>query len=268
MAEEFPLADYHVHTERCGHAVGKIDEYVERAKSAGLTEMGFSDHLPLFHTIDASLAMSWDQFPLYLFDVRRLRENQTEIKVKLGIEVDYFPKHAQQIGHLLAQHDFDYVFGSVHFLDGWGIDDRRDIDRYGDYELEDIYKRYFDLLEKAAESQLFDILAHPDLVKKFFQLKPEPVDLYERVIKRLAATGIAIEVSSAGLRKPCQEIYPSRAFLEICKRHDIPITLGSDAHAPDQVGFEFSSVLEEIRAAGYSEIALFKERQMTMVKIV
>ncbi len=268
MTVDFPLADYHVHTARCGHAVGEIDEYVEHAKEIGLVELGFADHLPLFNTIDATLTMSWDQFPSYLADIRRLKKEGSGPKILMGIEVDYLPKFSEQIANTLAEYDFDYVLGSVHFIDGWGIDDRRYIEFYKDYALEELYERYFDLLIQAAESGLFDVLAHPDLIKKYFRLEKEPLELYERVAKRLAATGIAIELSSAGLRKPCREPYPSLEFLKICHRYNIPVTLGSDAHAPDQVGDNFALLLEELRRVGYSEVARFSERKRTTVGLI
>ncbi|HEB12613.1 MAG TPA: histidinol-phosphatase HisJ family protein [Actinobacteria bacterium] len=265
MAVDFPLADYHVHTARCGHAVGGIDEYVEYAKDLGLVELGFADHLPLFNTIDATLTMSWDQFPSYLADIRRLKKDSSRPKILMGIEVDYMPKFVEQTANILAEYDFDYVLGSVHFVDGWGIDDRRYIDFYEDYALEDLYERYFDLIIQAAESGLFDVLAHPDLIKKYFRLEKEPLDLYERVVKKLAATGIAIELSSAGLRKPCREPYPSLEFLKICRHYNIPVTLGSDAHAPEQVGADFGLLLEQLARVGYSEVVRFSERRRTTV---
>jgi len=261
------LVDYHLHTSRCGHAVGGIGEYIDRAKTMGLTEIGFADHLPLFHTIDATLAMSWDELPLYLADIAKLKKSLAEPKVKLGIEVDFIPKYVDRIRAALDDYDFDYILGAVHFVDGWGIDDRRYLDNYGAYKLEDLFERYFDLLVQAARSGLFDVLAHADLIKKYYQLTPEPLELFERAAAGLAETGIAIEVSSAGLRKPCREAYPGLEFLKICRRYEIPVTLGSDAHAPEQVGFRFKYLLEQLKAAGYSAIVTFEGRQRRMVEI-
>lgn len=260
------LVDYHIHTARCGHAVGKIEEYVERAKEIGLTEIGFADHLPLFNTVDATLAMSWDELPLYMADIGKLKVME-DPKVKLGMEVDFLPKYVDQIRAVIDDYDFDYILGSVHFVDGWGIDDRRYIDNYTGYELDDLYNRYFDLLIQAAHSGLFDALAHIDLIKKFFQLTPAPLGLFERVAENLAQTGIAIEVSSAGLRKDCREIYPGLELLKICRRYEIPVTLGSDAHAPEQVGYKFKYLLEQLKTAGYSEIVTFEGRQRRMQEI-
>lgn len=264
---DLSLVDYHIHTSRCGHATGGIGDYVNQARTRGLMEIGFADHLPLFHTVDATLAMSWDELPLYLADIAKLKESPAAPKVKLGIEVDFIPKYVDQTRAVLSDYAFDYVLGSVHFVDGWGIDDRRYLDNYGGYELADLNERYFDLVIQAARSGLFDVLAHLDLIKIFYQLNPLPLDLYERVAEALAATGVVIEVSSAGLRKPCRQSYPGPEFLKICRRHDIPVTLGSDAHAPEQVGFRFKYLLEQLKAAGYSEIVTFEGRQRRMLEI-
>lgn len=261
------MIDYHIHTARCGHAGGAVADFVGHAKSVGLDEIGFADHLPLFHTFDASLAMSWDDLPLYLADIKKLRESVDSPRIKLGIEADYIPKFADQTRAILADYDFDYVLGSVHFIDGWGFDDRRYIDNYNAFELADLYERYFSLFVEAAKSGMFHVMAHPDLIKKYFQLDPEPVSLYEDVVRELAGAGVAIEVSSAGLRKPCREIYPGRAFLEICARYGIPVALGSDAHAPDQVGQDFELLALELSAVGYTEIAAFTAGVRTMVDL-
>ncbi len=262
------LADYHIHTSRCGHASGTIAEYVEQARARGLAEIGFSDHLPLWHTIDATLAMSWDEFPLYMAEINKLKEDRGSPRVKLGIEADYIPEHIDRTAEILADYDFDYVMGSVHFIDGWGFDDRRYSHLYDAYEISDLYERYFNLLIEAAGTGLFDIMAHPDLVKKYHRMEPEPISLYEKTAAALADAGVCIEVSSAGLRKPCREIYPSHEFLKICRAHDVPVTLGSDAHTPDQVGDEFNELVNALREAGYTEITIFDGRRRRMEQVI
>jgi histidinol-phosphatase (PHP family) len=261
------LIDYHLHTARCGHAVGDPDQYVKQAAALGLREIGFADHLPLFHTIDSTLAMSWDEYPLYLADINRLKNQVKRPRIKLGIEVDFLPQHLEQINDVIANGEFDYVLGSVHYVDGWGIDDPRYLAHYDDYDLEELYGRYFGRFIEAAESGSFDIMAHPDLIKKYFKLPAEPLALYEKAAKALAGSGTAIELSSAGWRKPCAEPYPSRQFLEICRRHGVEVALGSDAHAPEQVGFAYRRLLLELREAGYSEVLTFSGRQKEKVKI-
>ena len=116
------MIDYHIHTKLCGHATGEMEQYVERAIEIGLSEIGFSDHLPFVDSERTGFAMSLSQLPLYVQKVDELREKYPTITIRLGIEVDYFPHLEKEIEELLAQYPFDYVYGSVHFLDDWVFD--------------------------------------------------------------------------------------------------------------------------------------------------
>ncbi len=256
------LADYHLHTPRCGHARGEMRLYVERALELGLEEVGFADHFPLLHLRDPHLTMDLEEVPLYIADIEELRRAFPGVPIRLGIEADFVPEEAERLGELLSRYPFDYVYGSVHYLDGWGFDDPRYIDGYGDRDLHEIYRRYFQVLGDAAECGLFDILAHPDLVKKFgFRPEKDITDLYEDCLGRIAASGLAVEVNTAGLRKPVREMYPHPDFLRRCRELGIPATLGSDAHAPEEVGADFDLAVLMLKEAGYEEIVLFEGRK-------
>jgi histidinol-phosphatase (PHP family) len=261
MMKALELVDYHMHTARCGHAVGELEEYAARALQLGLREIGFSDHLPLLHMEDASLSMALDELPLYVGEVHGLRARFPALPIRLGIEVDYLPETAPRLPALLDAYPFDYVLGSLHFVDGWAFDDPRNLDDYEGRDLLALWERYFDLLGEAAESGLFDVLAHPDLIKKFgFRPEEDVSHLHERCLDRIAACGVAVEVSTAGLRRPAREIYPDEGFLRECRERDIAVTLGSDAHRPSEVGQDFEQALALLRLVGYEEIAIFNER--------
>jgi histidinol-phosphatase (PHP family) len=263
------LVDYHLHTPRCGHAQGRPGSYVERARQLGLAEVGFADHLPLLHLRDPHLSMGLEELPLYLEEVQELRELYPDIPIRLGIEADYVPGELERLRELLSGRPFDYVYGSVHYLDGWGFDDPRYIDGYRGRDLRRLYLRYFEVLGDAAECGLFDILAHPDLIKKFgFRPPGDLSELYEDCLLRVAASGLAVEVNTAGLRKPAQEIYPHPDFLRRCRELDIPVTLGSDAHAPEEVGRDFEPAALMLEEAGYEEIAVFEGRRRRMVPLL
>ncbi len=255
------LVDYHLHTPRCGHAEGSLEDYVLAGLERGLAEMGFADHLPLPHLADDSLCMSPEQLPVYIAEVRELAGRYPEARLKLGVEADYIPTHLERISTQLAAHSFDYVLGSVHFVDGWGFDDPRYLDGYRDRDLFVLWRRYFELLGDAAESGLFDILAHPDLIKKF-GMRPEQdlSETYEDCVQRIAAAGVAVEVSTAGLRKPAGEIYPGPEFLRLCCDAGIPVTLGSDAHSPSEVADAYEMLPEYLAACGCERIALYEDR--------
>ncbi|NPV60650.1 MAG: histidinol-phosphatase HisJ family protein [Actinobacteria bacterium] len=256
------LIDLHLHTSRCGHAEGRLEDYALEAERGNLAGIGFSDHFPLLHTRDADLSMSMEELPSYVREVVELREAFPGLWVGLGIEVDYLPETAGRLEDLLNLFPFDYIIGSVHFIDGWGFDDPRYVSEYSGRDLFTLWERYFELLGDAAESGLFDLLAHPDLIKKFgFRPREDVTHLYENCLDRVAAAGIALEVSTAGLRKPVGEIYPSEDFLRMCRERDIEVTLGSDAHRPEEVGYRFGEALALLRKVGYQEVVVFESRE-------
>lgn len=256
------MVDYHLHTSLCGHAEGELDDYVCRALEIGLAEAGFCDHFPLLHIQDPTLSMRVEDLPRYLREVRALRARFSDIEIKVGIEVDYVPETLPRVSEMLEDLSLDYVMGSVHFLDGWGFDDPRYVDGYRGRDILQLWRRYFQVLGEAAESGEFDVIAHPDLIKKFGYRPPgEVTDIYEACLDRLAEAGVTVEVNTAGLRKPVGEIYPTEEFLRMCREREIPVTLGSDAHAPHEVGADFGAALELLRRVGYEEIAVFRDRR-------
>lgn len=266
------LADYHVHTARCGHAVGRIEEYVERAIAAGLSEVGFSDHLFLYwlpaERRDPTLGMAEWELDAYIQDVERMRRTYPEITVRLAIEADYVPGHERQLETILRRYDWDYVLGSVHFLGDWGFDDARYVDGYRRWDIDDLYHHYFDTVCAGVETGLFDVVAHLDLVKKFGFRPPGPLDaLYRQVAARLARTGVAVEVNTSGLRKPCAELYPAPDLLRACFEAGLPATLSSDAHDPADVARDYEAGLALLRDTGYSQLVRFSRRRRTLVAL-
>ncbi len=260
--KKYNLVDYHMHTARCGHAEGRMEEYAARALELGLLEIGFSDHFPLLHIEDTTLSMSLGEMPLYVREVEELRTQFAGLPIRLGIEVDYLPETAASLPSLLSAYPFDYIMGSLHFVDGWGFDDPRNLDDYKDRDILAMWERYFDLLGDAAESGLFDILAHPDLIKKFgFRPDTDVSPIYHACLDRVAETGIAVEVNTAGLRKPVGEMYPGEDFLCLCRDRGIAVTLGSDAHHPLEVGDSFEEAVRMLRRVGYGEVAVFSSRK-------
>lgn len=248
-------ADYHLHTSRCGHAMGTMQEYVTAARAAGLREIGFADHLPMYwlppEQRDPGLAMTMEELPGYIAEVQTLREQNPDLIIRLGIEADYIPGREAQLRDLLASYSFDYVLGSVHFIDGWGFDNPAQVEEYNHREIDEIYRDYFDLVQQAALSDLFDVMAHPDLVKKFgFCPAVEPAGLYEATAATFRRAGVLAELNTAGLRVSAREIYPGPLLLAALCRHSVPLVLGSDAHAPQQVGAGLNQASKLVQAKG------------------
>lgn len=262
------MVDYHLHTPLCGHAGGTMREYVQAAVARGLSEIGFADHLPLLTRRDPSLTMSQEELPLYIEEIESLRKEFPEISIRAGIEADFFPALVEETAALIERYPFDYVIGSVHFLDGWGFDDPRGRAGYEGRRPLDVYEEYFETLIGAAESRLFDVIAHPDLIKKYdYRADGDVSHLYERAAKAIAESGAAVEINTAGLRKPIGEIYPVLEFLVLCRESGAPVAFGSDAHAPQDVGRDFGAALKLARDAGYSRMAKFSSRRIELIDI-
>jgi histidinol-phosphatase (PHP family) len=262
------LVDYHVHTRLCGHAIGEPEDYLREAITKGLSQIGFADHMPLLRSRDERLSMAPDDLPRYVDLIHELQESVSEIEVRLGIEMDYFPDQMDEVWEAASKFEFDYVYGAVHTIDGWGFSDSRYLSSYEGRNPDETYARYFDLFCEAVRKGGFDIMAHPDLVKKHGITTSGPIgELYRSAADALAATGVAIEINTSGLRKTALDLYPALPFLKLCGERGVAVTLGSDAHAPAQVGMDFDLAVGLLRKAGLSEIATFKSRKRTARRI-
>jgi histidinol-phosphatase (PHP family) len=256
------LADYHIHTHLCGHAVGDPRDYVRAARTLGLTEIGFSDHMPHLRERDERLTMAPDELPLYVELVRDLQGSVEGLSIRLGIEMDYFPGQMDELWAAAEPYGFDYVIGSVHTLEGWDLSDSRFAGMWSGRDPDEVFPRYFEAFIEAVEEGGFDIMAHPDLVKKHAVLPGRPMTRwYEQAADALARSDVAIEINTSGIRKRIVEPYPTFSFLRACADRGVAVTLGSDAHAPGQVGMDFDVALRLLRRAGIDSIAVFATRQ-------
>ena len=267
------LTDYHLHLRPDGDTAPpadrwftteNVERYLEAAKRAGVQELGVSEHVYRFRQVlDVWRHPFWveqatDDIDAYCEFVRTT-------PLKLGIEADWVPGAEEQIAGLLEARDFDYVVGSVHFVGDSAVD-------HPDYDAweartgpEDVWRSYFEALADAARSGLFDILAHPDLVKFWGSGRPapdgDPRSYYEPAVEAIAESGIAVEISTAGLRKPVGEIYPAPAFAELCAEAGAVYPHSSDAHEPEQVGYAYEQALALLGGLEVSEICVFERRE-------
>ncbi len=262
------LFDYHTHTPLCRHAVGSPAEYIRHARAVGLGEIGFSDHNPMPTPFD-DWRMAPEELPRYLSLVEEARSGAGEFPVRLGLECDFLPGYEEHIRHLAKQADWDFLIGSVHYVaPDWDIDNPAKLAKWEERPVEEIWRLYFSAYVRMAESGLFDFLAHPDLVKKFGRKPPgELTEYYRDAIEAIADAGLAIEVSTAGLRKEAREIYPAKRFLEMAFRRHIPVLLSSDAHRPEEVGYRFDLALALVREVGYRQLIRFERRKPIPVSL-
>ncbi len=265
------LLDYHIHLEHGPIRTDWLKQFADVASRNGIDEIGISEHIFRFYE-SAPMWPSWWRFPpdCSLGEYVDLIKGAShgDIPVKLGVEAEYLDGRENEIRDFLREAPWDYVIGSVHFIGEWCFDDLARESEWDDKDVNEAYRDYFALLDKAIGTGLFDIIGHPDVIKVFgrrasMDLRP----LYEKVADTAAAMGVAVEVSTAGLRKPVSEMYPHPDLLGAFSRRNVPIVVSSDAHYPEHVGHEFARAVEYARAAGYCAVTRFDGRNPVQVPL-
>lgn len=272
------LTDYHVHlrpdsldaTPETSFTAERLDLYLEAAREKGIGELGISEHVYRF---TQSLEV-WDH-PFWrewaLDDLDAYCEFLESSPARCGIEADYVPGREDALSELLDGRRFDYVIGSVHFLGDRSLDTEEFTIWDGRGDPDEVWARYFETIAEAARSGLFDVIAHPDLVKVWGRAERVPegdlTGFYEPAVEAIAETGVAVEVSTAGLRKAVGEIYPSDRFMELCVEAGACFSLSSDAHEPDQVGFGYDEALGFLGRHGVDRLAVFEGRNRSLVSL-
>jgi len=257
------LIDYHIHTAM-SDGKGELAEYVKIACDRGFAEIGVSDH---FHPEEPEWSMTYEKLAEYVKSVQLLKK-RTDFPVKLGVEADFVPNLERKIAEVIKMYPFDYVIGSVHFINNWSFDDPQDISGYQKWDIAKLYETYFSLVQQCAKSGFFDIIGHIDYIKTLgYKPKVDVTEVFLNTVEVLKDSEVCVEVNTGGLRMPCREMYPSKAFLKMCFDNEIPITLSSDAHKPQDLGNNFNQALRLIREVGYKKVARFTRRQLELVEI-
>jgi histidinol-phosphatase (PHP family) len=267
------LTDYHVHlrpdegdaTAERFFTAANAERYRLVATERGIAELGVAEHVYRFTAaLDVWDHPFWRRYALDDLDAYCgfVRE---ETDLRLGIEADFVPGREDRMANLLDGRDWDYVVGSVHFLRDLSLDTEEYSVWSAGESAERVWRRYFETVAEAARSGLYDVIAHADLVKVWGRSAPRPEgDLrryYEPAVEAFADAGVAVELSTAGWRKPVGEQYPALAFLEMVVEAGCPIALSSDAHVPDQLGYEYERAAELLDSVGVREIAVFERRE-------
>jgi len=257
------MTDYHMHT-LLSDGKNSHEEMIEEAIAIGLDEIGFSDHLCLK---PVAWALSDVDIPVMAEQIEMLQERYKDrIAVKFGLEVDYLDGMEPEIKHLIDSLPLDYVIGSVHFIGDWNFDTDKSL--YGKWTNDRLYELYFELIQKAARSGLFDIIGHLDIIKKF-RIYPETdqSELIERTLKIIKENKLVVELNTGGMDRPCTEFTPSPTIVGRCYHHSIPMTITSDAHKTDQIGRHFETAVELIKSIGIRELVTFNKRKKSALFI-
>ncbi len=265
--------DYHTHHQRCGHAEGRIEDYIQAAIEKGLDLIGISDHSPYFSAEEDQpyphIAMARSEFPNYVKEVLQLKEKyKGKIDVLLGIESDFFPEQVERYRVHFDQYPFDFIIGSVHHVDGINIFKKDRWEGLTDQEKVRTKETYYTLIEQSARSGMFHILGHIDAMKGFYpSFSSIQTAAVEQTVKIIAEHDMAIEINTSGKTKDAGGWYPADDILELVKHYGGTVTFGSDAHVPDRVGDEFELVRKRLKEIGFKHWAYFKEKKRYLVSL-
>jgi histidinol-phosphatase (PHP family) len=254
--------DYHMHSSYSdGRSIP--DDYITSGIEAGLSEIGFSEHLTLFKDQE-----DWNMDPInitsYINHIEALRQSTGNIRIKTGLEVDFFAGKEKETAEYLSKLQLDYIIGSVHYLGEKTVDFGPEF--YEGKSIDKLFVSYFESVNIAVESRLFDIIGHCDLIR-IYGFKPsinlEP--LYRKLARTMKSCDVAFELNTNGRNRPIADFYPDRRFLYIFREENVPVCVNSDAHMPSRVGQYFDEAYELLRYTGFTEMAVFDRRVRRMI---
>lgn len=268
------LTDYHNHLETGTLTLDYLKKFTDEARQKGIDHFGISEHAYHFYQTADILQNPWVNERRY-YDMKDYCDLfkqawKNDIDVKMSIEMDYTPGKHSEMKRFIDAYDFDYVIGSIHWVDDFGIDLKEYIHEWEKRDVNETYKRYFDQVITLAQSNLFDIIGHIDLVKIFNYVPNDEeflLEQYERATDALKESKTCVEISTAGLRKPVGELYPDKRLLEMCFKKNIQIVLSSDAHFPQHVGADFDKAIDLARSVGYDSLTTFSKGERRVVPL-
>ena len=267
----YGLMDLHSHTTRCLHARGEMEAYVQRAIELGLHDFGFSDHSHwMLHDNERRYAMLADELDGYVAEVHRLqgtynRQGEQPFHIRLGMEMDFIPSRLSEARAVQGRYAWDYIIGSVHNI---GFEKLQEAEMYARWHIEDVCELYFHHVGMMVRERFCDIIGHLDLPKKMGCRPHGGMNAYiEPLIPDILAAGMAVEINTSGYDAPAQESMPGLETIALLAAKGVPLTLGSDAHAPHQVGRHFSEMLNQLCAIGVHELVRFEGRKKIAVPL-
>lgn len=260
--------NYHVHTTLCNHATGTMPDFIRKAISLKLAEICFLDHLTL-NPEGKGLTMAREEVALYFHATRNLaHQYRNAISVKVGLEIDFHPDFVGIFNSIVETFDFDVIGGSVHYLGEIDIVTRNSDWAKGKGETNAIYDRYFKQMNLMLDHPFFDVVCHFDLLKKFGRLPQKSFGCeIDGLLAKIKAKNLVLEVNTSGYELSVKEAYPSAEILKKCYRIGIPVTLGSDAHKPNQLVAHYEKAKTLLTRAGYSHLCTFSRRQHSQIPI-
>ena len=282
------LQDWHTHNSMCHHAIGSLEDYVKKGIELDLDLIGMSDHFPYDYLIGIDgipiedYAMILNETESYISTFETLKEKYgEEIDIKIGFEIDYIENQVERLNTHLnkIKSRLDFILGSVHILFSengpWAMDDNRFLEQYNSLGTNSVFLLYYQTMQKMLNSTEFDfdIVSHFDLPKKFNKFPSKNLkDLIaieiSKTLDLIKKRDLTLEINTGGFRKDVKEQYPSEYILIKIYELDIPILLGSDAHDPNELAYEFKKILKLLKKIGYNKLAYFSQRKRTFIDII
>lgn len=270
------ITDYHVHLETGPYSLEWLKKYWDTAQKKDITDLGFSEHAYRFKQSKKILYNPWiaekqtESIEEYIALV--LKAKKEGLPVKLGIELDFVPGKEKEIETFIQSYPWDYVIGSIHWIGDWGFDLPEMKTKWENKKIIKIYEEYFTIMKELLSSHLFDILGHLDVIK-VFGYKPDQKDLlilfsfYDEILELIKQSKIVVEMSTAGLRKPVKELYPSEDMMKRLTDYNIPFIINSDAHRPEDVGAGYEKGISYLKKYGVEEISIFDQRKRSVIPL-
>jgi histidinol-phosphatase (PHP family) len=267
--------DFHVHESHSSDApLATVEKYCRVAERRGIDEICFTTHLILTGP-DVQHGISPEKIPGYLKEIQVAQEN-TNVKLRSGFEIDWFPEVERQIEAILGEYPLDYSLGSMHYVRGVDIGSRRHSPAFFlGRPLVDALDIYYEDWGRAAESGLFDVMAHPDYFRKFLGLTHEmPVSwedygssVYD-AIDLLKSYDVGMEVNSSGRRHGIGDVYPILGFLKAAREAGVEkVVVGSDCHTIEGLGVNTVKAVDRLREAGFGHLCVFEGRRNRKISL-
>jgi histidinol-phosphatase (PHP family) len=262
------LVSYHTHTI-WSDGTADARAMLAAAGNAGLAEIGISDHYVMTPDVEECWSMPLDFLSEYTNELKDIADNTKTTKLKIGLEADYFPQTINALSSELSNYNFDYIIGSVHILDGFHLDDTAE--KWMDLTQDDIntvWRNYYLTLAKMAATNLFDIVGHFDLCKKFaFYPSIDLSGEIDNALDAISDAGMTIEINTAGWDKPAASAYPEIDILMNANRRNIPIIISADAHATKEINRHYNKAIELAIKAGYKQQTIYTQREKIIVSL-
>ncbi|HHV63456.1 MAG TPA: histidinol-phosphatase [Firmicutes bacterium] len=263
------LVDYHVHSQFSPDGRSTIDEYCERAVALGLSEICFTDHFDF-----EPRGGHWYGFLDYERYTEAISRAEARwrgtLAVRKGVELDFQSHYGNQVRDFLAGKEFDFVLGSIHWVDSLSVDS----ELYDGRSMEEAYGRYFEEAYGAAKTGLYDVIAHLDYIKRYASQVYGEFDFsqfhdqIEAILKVMVENGTGLEINTSGLRGELGETLPGPGIVRLYRELGGElVTVGSDAHCAEHLGSGITEALALLRAVGFDYVAVFHERKPRLLKI-